>query len=64
MPKNNPGEPNWQQAFWGENYERLLKIKREVDPRDVLWCHPCVGNDRWEYHGYQLCPISGDSEKS
>ncbi|KAI0965734.1 hypothetical protein F4678DRAFT_467282 [Xylaria arbuscula] len=46
--ENNPGEPNWQHTFWGENYERLLKIKRKVDPEDVLWCHPCVGNDRWE----------------
>ncbi|KAJ8129867.1 hypothetical protein O1611_g3761 [Lasiodiplodia mahajangana] len=55
--ENNPGEPNWQYTFWGGNYERLFKIKRAVDPNDVLWCHPCVGNERWELRGYQLCPV-------
>ncbi|KAI1427068.1 hypothetical protein F5Y12DRAFT_792791 [Xylaria sp. FL1777] len=45
--KNNPGEPDGQHTFWGENYERLLKIKRAIDPEDILWCYPCVGNDRW-----------------
>jgi hypothetical protein len=62
MSQNNPSEPNWQYAFWGENYERLLQIKRAVDPNDVLWCHPCVGNERWEYHGYQLCPVDGNGK--
>ncbi|KAI1120993.1 FAD-binding domain-containing protein [Nemania abortiva] len=60
--ENNPGEPNWQYTFWGENYKRLLKIKREIDPHDVLWCHPCVGNERWELHGYQLCPVDGNGK--
>ncbi|KAI1360344.1 hypothetical protein F5Y08DRAFT_52124 [Xylaria arbuscula] len=55
--ENFPAEPNWEHTFWGENYKRLLKIKREVDPEDVLWCHPCVGNDRWEEIGYRLCHI-------
>ncbi|KAI0803621.1 hypothetical protein GGR55DRAFT_682537 [Xylaria sp. FL0064] len=55
--ENNPGEPDWQHTFWGENYERLLKIKRAVDPEDVLWCHPCVGNDRWKQVGYRLCRV-------
>ncbi|KAI8966418.1 FAD-binding domain-containing protein [Daldinia sp. FL1419] len=53
--ENNPGEPNWQRSFWGDNYDRLLKIKRAVDPNDVFWCHPCVGNEHWEQVGYQLC---------
>ncbi|KAH9883435.1 FAD-binding domain-containing protein, partial [Xylariomycetidae sp. FL2044] len=30
--ENNPGEPDWQHAFWGDNYRRLLQIKRRVDP--------------------------------
>ncbi|TGJ87926.1 hypothetical protein E0Z10_g875 [Xylaria hypoxylon] len=55
--ENNPGEPDWQHTFWGENYERLLQIKRAVDPEDILWCHPCVGNDRWEQIGYHLCRV-------
>ncbi|KAI1392118.1 FAD-binding domain-containing protein [Hypoxylon trugodes] len=55
--ENNPGEPDWQHSFWGENYERLLQIKRTIDPDDVLWCNPCVGNDRWKENGYQLCRV-------
>jgi hypothetical protein len=33
-------EPNWQRTFWGDNYARLLQIKKTVDPDDVLWCQP------------------------
>ncbi|CZR51587.1 related to isoamyl alcohol oxidase [Phialocephala subalpina] len=50
-------EPNWQQAFWGDNYARLQKIKRSVDPDDVLWCAPCVGNERWEEIDNMLCRV-------
>ncbi|KAI0124716.1 hypothetical protein BJ170DRAFT_473279 [Xylariales sp. AK1849] len=56
--ENNPEEPDWPRSFWGDNYDRLLKIKRTVDPLDTFWCHPCVGNERWEEVGYQLCRIS------
>ncbi|KAI0854513.1 FAD-binding domain-containing protein [Xylaria cubensis] len=59
LNENNPGEPDWTKSFWGDNYERLLQIKRAVDPSDVFWCEACVGNDRWEPQGYQLCPVSG-----
>lgn len=57
MNEADPYEPDWQHQFWGENYERLLKIKRAVDPDDSLWCHPCVGNERWKEVGNQLCRV-------
>ncbi|KAI8307489.1 FAD-linked oxidoreductase ZEB1 [Colletotrichum sp. SAR11_240] len=41
-------EKDWQQAYWGANYERLLSIKKTVDPDEVFWCEPCVGNEGWE----------------
>ncbi|RDA88391.1 hypothetical protein CP532_5580 [Ophiocordyceps camponoti-leonardi (nom. inval.)] len=51
-------EKNWQHAFWGNNYPRLLQIKRRVDPDDVLWCSPCVGNERWrQSQDGHLCRI-------
>jgi hypothetical protein len=50
-------EPDFQETFWGENYPRLLDIKREIDPSDVLWCTPCVGNERWEEVGNRLCRV-------
>jgi FAD/FMN-containing dehydrogenase len=34
----DPNTPDWQHAFWGANYPRLLDIKRKVDPDDVFWC--------------------------
>src|SRR6266849_5930722 len=44
-------EPNWQQEFWGENYERLSRIKRKYDPEDLFFCHHCVGSERWSTDG-------------
>ena len=38
-------EPNWQQEFWGPNYERLLTIKRKVDPDNLFRVHHGVGSE-------------------
>jgi FAD/FMN-containing dehydrogenase len=38
-------EPDWQKAFWGENYPRLLAIKRKWDPEGLFTCHHCVGSE-------------------
>ena len=38
-------EPAWQRAFWGANYDRLLAIKRRVDPDNLFTCHHCVGSE-------------------
>ncbi|KAK4216592.1 hypothetical protein QBC37DRAFT_87669 [Rhypophila decipiens] len=56
-----PEEPDWQNQFWGSNYQRLAQIKRRVDPTDVFWCHPCVGNEGWQEvedsNGGSLCRV-------
>ncbi|KAJ9155504.1 FAD-binding domain-containing protein [Pleurostoma richardsiae] len=57
MNEANPREADWQRQFWGENYPRLLTIKRAVDPDDVLWCSPCVGNERWREIDGVLCQV-------
>jgi len=49
---------NFQQASWGDNYVRLLEIKRKVYPEDVLWFKPCVGNEQWEEVGDLLSRLS------
>jgi hypothetical protein len=41
----NPYEPHWQEAFWGSNYERLLKVKQRIDPGNLMVCNRCVGTD-------------------
>ncbi len=46
-------EPNWQQEFWGENYDRLSQIKRKYDPDGLFFCHHCVGSEQWTKDG--LC---------
>jgi len=38
---------DWKRDFFGENYERLLAVKRRYDPGDLWWCRSCVGSDRW-----------------
>ncbi|KAF2423706.1 FAD-binding domain-containing protein [Tothia fuscella] len=40
--------PDFQQAFYGSNYERLLSIKRTFDTDGVFWCRTCVGSELWE----------------
>ncbi|PWI69532.1 hypothetical protein PCL_01179 [Purpureocillium lilacinum] len=53
-------EKNWQQSFWGDNYPRLLKIKRAVDPANALWCQTCVGSEGWaQKQDGQLCRVDG-----
>ncbi len=38
-------EPEWQQAFWGTNYDRLLEVKRNVDPKNLFRVHHGVGSE-------------------
>ena len=38
-------ESDWQRSFWGGNYDRLLRIKRQVDPAGLFVCHHCVGSE-------------------
>lgn len=36
-------EPDWRNAFWAENYPRLLSVKTAVDPELRFNCWHCVG---------------------
>lgn len=48
-------EPDWQRAFWGENYPRLLAIKRKYDAEGLFFCHHCVGSESWSSDG--MCKL-------
>ncbi|CZR58382.1 related to isoamyl alcohol oxidase [Phialocephala subalpina] len=53
----DPFQENYHEVFWGENYPRLLAIKRGIDPNDTFWCRVCVGNERWQEVGIKLCQV-------
>ncbi|KAJ5630613.1 FAD/FMN-containing dehydrogenase [Penicillium longicatenatum] len=40
-------QPHWQQTFYGDKYERLLKIKQKYDPRGLLYAATAVGSESW-----------------
>ncbi|KAB5546836.1 hypothetical protein GE09DRAFT_1174765 [Coniochaeta sp. 2T2.1] len=44
----NVDEPQWQAAFYGTHYPRLLELKRKYDPKDVFYATTAVGSERWE----------------
>lgn len=41
----NPYELDWKQAFWGNKYDKLERIKSKVDPQRLFVCNRCVGGD-------------------
>jgi hypothetical protein len=43
--EGNPYEPYWREAFWGDKYRTLEKIKRRIDPEGLFVCNRCVGGD-------------------
>eukprot|EP00750_Incisomonas_marina_P016499 INCI19133.1.p1 GENE.INCI19133.1~~INCI19133.1.p1 ORF type:complete len:440 (+),score=70.08 INCI19133.1:179-1498(+) len=36
---------DWGHRYWGDNFEKLKLIKQKYDPRNVFWCHHCVGDE-------------------
>lgn len=36
-------EENWQQTFFGANYDKLLAVKKRYDPTSLFNCWKCVG---------------------
>jgi FAD/FMN-containing dehydrogenase len=45
-------QPNWQEAFWGENYARLLAVKDKYDPDGLFFLHHGVGSEKWSADGF------------
>ncbi|KAF7537125.1 hypothetical protein G7054_g3948 [Neopestalotiopsis clavispora] len=43
----DPNQPEWQTAFYGENYDRLLQVKDKYDPEYVFHAHTAVGSDAY-----------------
>ncbi|KAI1504776.1 FAD-binding domain-containing protein [Biscogniauxia marginata] len=52
--------PSWKEDYFGQNYDRLLEIKKKYDPEFALWQHTSVGADAyWEVAGDgRLCRVN------
>lgn len=58
MSEANPNQPDWQEAFYGSNYDQLLKVKQQYDPNELFSAWTAVGSDRWyENANGALCRI-------
>jgi FAD/FMN-containing dehydrogenase len=45
-------QPHWQEAFWGDNYDRLLAVKTKYDPGGLFFLHHGVGSEDWSADGF------------
>ncbi len=45
-------QPNWQDAFWGDNYARLRAVKDKYDPGGLFFLHHGVGSEDWSADGF------------
>lgn len=43
---------DWQHAFWGSNYTRLLAVKKRYDPDGLFTVHHGVGSEAWSADGF------------
>lgn len=49
-------QPDWQQAFYGDNYRKLERIKDKYDPQHIFYGLTAVGSERWvEEQDGRLC---------
>ena len=45
-------EREWQRAYWGPNYPKLLEIKKKYDPTGLFFVHHGVGSEEWSADGF------------
>jgi FAD/FMN-containing dehydrogenase len=45
-------EPAWQRSFWGQNYQKLMRVKQKYDPEGLFFVHHGVGSEAWSADGF------------
>ncbi|KAJ5918308.1 FAD linked oxidase N-terminal [Penicillium verhagenii] len=56
MSESDISEPNFQQAFYGTNYDRLYKLKQRYDPTFLFYAPTGVGSENWEVQSLDGLP--------
>jgi hypothetical protein len=49
-------EPDFQHSFYGDGYDRLLRIKRSWDPWNLFYAVTAVGSESWYVEGTRGLP--------
>ncbi|KAI1391724.1 FAD-binding domain-containing protein [Hypoxylon trugodes] len=57
VSENDPYQSNWQVHFWGEEYPKLIEIRKKWDPSGVFYAVSTPGTEDWEVieYGTRLC---------
>jgi hypothetical protein len=45
LNEGNFNQPDWQQQYYGDNYQRLLEIKKTYDPESFFYATEAVGSE-------------------
>lgn len=53
VSESNYFEEDWQQSFWGSNYQRLAIVKKKYDPDGLFYIHHGVGSEEWSDNGFK-----------
>jgi len=56
MNEADVAEPNFQDSMYGDNYDRLLSIKKERDPWGLFYAATAVGSEDWVIQGTRGLP--------
>ncbi len=52
-------QPNWQETFYGDNYERLSRVKKRYDPKGLFYAPISVGAEKWKVQpDGRLCAVT------